>query len=193
MKPPRCQVCQHADRAKIEVQMANGVGIDTLADRFSLHRQALWRHKRFHMTEDQLRRLKLTGYSDPRTDLEALKRTETESLLANLISERVRQARIADAAEADQQWSVASKASGELVRTLKTIGTLLGEIHTGNTTINNQFNLLIDPQWLEIRRAITQALRPHPVALRAVADALQTIEHRPLEKPVEALEAHVIS
>jgi hypothetical protein len=50
---PRCTVCRlpRATRARIEIARLGGVGLDQLAAEFGVHRDAIWRHMRDHVTD----------------------------------------------------------------------------------------------------------------------------------------------
>lgn len=47
----RCQVCNHDEVRRIEALHTSGVSIDKLAEQFNVHRDAVWRHCKSHMTE----------------------------------------------------------------------------------------------------------------------------------------------
>lgn len=170
----RCRICEHPDRKRIELMLANGVASRVTAGRFEVQRDAVWRHGRNHMTAELKAKLKVRGFTDPAVDLKALRRAESESLLSNLIAERARQARLADKAEEAGDTPGATKASMAVVHTLGTIGKLLGELRTGGTTITQ--NILVNPDWHAIRRVLVDTLRPYPEAARNVARALQAFE-----------------
>jgi hypothetical protein len=45
-----CQVCRHPDRWRVELLRAGGASLDSLAVKFSLDRDAIWRHWQKHVT-----------------------------------------------------------------------------------------------------------------------------------------------
>jgi hypothetical protein len=49
---PRCQVCVHKDRYRIECAKVAGRGLDDIAKEFGIHRDALWRHMQRHVTPE---------------------------------------------------------------------------------------------------------------------------------------------
>jgi hypothetical protein len=65
-----------------------------------------------------------------------------------------------------------ARISGQLHRNMEIVGKLLGDLNTG-TTINN---ILIQPQYIELRIGLVNALAPYPEARQAVAAVLHTIE-----------------
>jgi hypothetical protein len=154
---------------------ANGVTHAKVGAQFGISTDSVWRHMRKHVGEDGKARLRIVGASDPKIDLEALKRCESESLLQNLIAERVRLQRLADTAETGGNVGDAVKAARATVEVLALVGKLLGELRTGGTTITTN-TVLLSSSWFELRRVITVALRPHPAAQKAVLDALREHE-----------------
>jgi cytochrome c551/c552 len=48
----RCIVCGHVDRARIEAAKIAGAGLDTIAAKFKVSRDAVWRHCKAHISED---------------------------------------------------------------------------------------------------------------------------------------------
>ena len=49
---PRCQVCRHEDRWRIELLRAGGASFESLATKFSVDRDAIWRHWHQHVTDE---------------------------------------------------------------------------------------------------------------------------------------------
>ncbi|MES1192658.1 MAG: hypothetical protein ABUS47_16475 [Steroidobacter sp.] len=170
-----CKTCAHADRARIELMLANGVNAAQVSRQFNISHYSVWRHWTKHVSDDAKASLVVVGKSDAKIDLDALKRIESESLLQNLITERARLQRIADTCERLANFQDATRASAGIVKILEIAAKYLGELKTGNTTIHNNF--LLSPDWLHLRRVIATALRPHAEAQRAVLAALQSYEH----------------
>ncbi|GLR91362.1 hypothetical protein [Bradyrhizobium iriomotense] len=48
----RCQVCRHPERWRVELLRAGGASLDALADKFSLDRDAIWRHWTKHVSPE---------------------------------------------------------------------------------------------------------------------------------------------
>src|SRR4051812_13130603 len=51
-RQPRCQVCKHEDRWRIELLRAGGASLDSLAAKFSVDRDAIWRHWQRHVSDE---------------------------------------------------------------------------------------------------------------------------------------------
>jgi hypothetical protein len=55
MSRPRkihCQVCDHDERWRIELLRAGGASLDSLATKFGVHRDAIWRHWQKHVSDE---------------------------------------------------------------------------------------------------------------------------------------------
>ena len=67
-----------------------------------------------------------------------------------------------------------SRVAGQLHRNLEITGSLLGDLGSGNTITN----ILIQPQYVEMRVELVRALSPYPDARQAVAQVLHSLEHK---------------
>src|SRR5262249_34385720 len=92
-----CTVCKHRERAGIDLGIARGVSSTALARRYGLHHDAILRHGKNHLPP-QLRAQLIAG-PDLDIDLNKLKETESQSLLANLVAIRHRLFATLDTAE----------------------------------------------------------------------------------------------
>ncbi len=168
-----CKVCEHPDRASIELGLANKVPIRVLGKRYGLSSDSVWRHGQRHMTADLHIQLMTRGRVSP-TDLANLEAIESESLLQNAVASRGRLYGLMDAAEAQGDYKGAAVISGYILKYQDFIARLLGEIRTG--TVNVQQNVLVLPEFHALRTTIMQALRAHPAARADVAAALRALE-----------------
>ncbi|MEZ2219625.1 hypothetical protein [Rhizobium sp. RCC_161_2] len=173
-KGPPCTVCQNRERAAIDLALARKVPFAALARRYKLGSDSLRRHEKNHLPP-QLRAQLLAGPADLPMDLDRLKETESQSLLANIVALRHRLFAMMDRAEEVQDTAGAQRAASQLHRNFELTGKLLGDLSTG-TTINN--NVLISPAYIEMRSELVRALKAHPDAARAVAAVLQGLETR---------------
>lgn len=180
---PACKICEHSQRAEIELALANEVPARIIARRFECHHQAAWRHKKNHMSADLVKRLKISGHDQP-VDLERLRITESEGLLQHLVALRGREYAMLDKVERLCDPGDFAKIDARLHANLTLTAKLLGELKTGAT---NNYNLLImDPQFHRLQVGLRQALRPFPEALKAVDELLQAIdreEAQSVERP----------
>ena len=70
--------------------------------------------------------------------------------------------------------NAATRVHGRLNENLKITGQLVGELNSRAPRVVN--NVLILPQYLELRTSLVRALQPFPEAAQAVAQVLRTIE-----------------
>ena len=170
---PQCTVCGHREHAAIDLGLARGVSLGALARRYRLGHDSIYRHSKNHLPP-QLRAALLAG-PDVDIDLDKLRETESQSLLANLIAIRRRLFASLDTAEEHGDGNMISRVAGQLHHNLEITGKLLGDLGVGSTTINN---VLVMPAYVEMRVELVRALAPFPEARQAVAAVLHTIEHK---------------
>ncbi|MBR1156584.1 hypothetical protein [Bradyrhizobium sp. JYMT SZCCT0428] len=176
-KISKCLTCSHRERAGIDLALARGVSVRALASRYKLSRDTLYRHAKQHLPA-QLRASLIAG-PDLSIDLDKLRETESQSLLANLVNLRGRLFSALDVGEENGDANMVARVAGQLHHNLEITGKLLGDLSTGgSTTINN---VLVLPAYVQMRVSLVDALRPFPEAARAVASVLHTIEHQAAE------------
>lgn len=173
IKGQGCKVCEHPDRASIELGLANRVGIRVLGKRYGLSPDSVWRHGKNHMSADLHAQLFTRGRASP-ADLENLRITESEGLLHNLIGVRSRLWGLMDLCEADGDYRTAASIAGRIDKNIEITARLLGDIHTGSVSVVN--NVLLLPEFHALRTTIMQALRQYPEARASVAAALKSLE-----------------
>jgi hypothetical protein len=170
---PACSVCSHRERAQIDMALARGVSAGALARRYKLGTDSLYRHARNHLPP-QLRASLLAGPDLEGVDLDKLKETESQSLLANLVALRHRLFAALDTAEEFNDAGMLTRVSSQLHANLELTGKLLGDLSAGTTNVN----VLIMPQYVELRVALVQALASFPEARQAVAAVLHQLESK---------------
>ena len=171
---PLCTICKHREAAAINVALARGVSMGAVARRYGVGSDALYRHRKAHMPP-QLKAALIAGPSIEGIDLDKLRETESQSLLANLIALRNRLFAALDAAEENGDGFMVTRVASQLHHNLETTGKLLGDLGIGSTTINN---VLVMPAYVEMRVELVKALAPYPEARQAVAAVLHTLEHK---------------
>jgi hypothetical protein len=170
----RCGCCTHRERAAIDLALARGVSAYALSARYGLSTHCLYRHAKANLPA-QLR-AKLIAGPDLDIDLDKLRTTESQSLLANLVAVRHRLFACLDTAEESGDGGMIAKLAGQLHRNLELVGKLLGSLGVGSTTVNN--NVLIMPAYVELRVGLVEALAPFPEARIAVAEVLHRLEDK---------------
>jgi len=169
----RCRICAHRERAGIDLGLVRGVSVTALSRRYKVSTDSLYRHQKAHLPP-QLRAALIAG-PDLSIDLDKLKETESQSLLANLVALRHRLFASLDVAEEYGDVSMVTRVVGQLHQNLEITGKLLGDLGVGTQNVTN---VLIMPAYVELRVAIVDALRGFPEAAKAVAATLHQIESK---------------
>ena len=177
---PRCTVCDHPDRASIELSLANKVPIRVIGKRYGISHDAVYRHGRNHMSPELHTKLISRGRMTP-VELENLRVTESEGVLQHLVAVRARMYGLMDIAEQQDDYKAAATIGDKIVKNLETTAKLLGDLKTGTVNVTN--NLLVMPEFHALRTSILQALRGHPDARADVIRALQQFQLPDLPEP----------
>jgi len=168
----RCLVCSHREAQNIDLALARGVSVTALSRRYKVSTDSLYRHSSNHLSP--VLRAKLIAGPDIEIDLDKLRETESQSLLANLVGLRHRLFASLDIAEECGDGGMISRIAGQLHHNLELTGKLLGDLGIGVTNVN----VLVMPQYVELRVALVQALASFPEARQAVAAVLHQLESR---------------
>ena len=149
-----CSVCTHPKRAEIDRAILSGESYRAIARRFGLSKDAIRRH-RDHIPSQLARAV------------EAEEAARADDLLGQVQELRDRALRILERAERSQDLQTALRAIREARQCVELLAKLAGELSEAP-----QVNILLSPQWAEIRRTILVALEPFPEARAAVAEVL---------------------
>jgi hypothetical protein len=170
----RCQVCRHPDRWRLELLRAGGASLDSLAAKFGVERDAIWRHWQHHVTDEAK-----AGYLCGPAELATLGERaaiEGDSVLDYLkLCRTVLTGQLAAMTEAGDGRGAAYVA-GQLTRTLEAIARVTGEIgELARSTINiGSVSILTDsPAFARVQATMLRALAPFPDARGAVVMALR--------------------
>lgn len=168
-----CMVCAHEKRHHIELGLVNRVNLKALAARFDVSIHALKRHSANHLSPVQRAAL-LSASRTPEIDLEALRTSESENLLAQLVAQRARLQHHSEFALDIGDVKAAIAAESAIRENLALVGKLLGQLVTRHEVRST--SLLVSPDWLKVRDKLIAALQPFPEASRAVGAALYAME-----------------
>jgi hypothetical protein len=177
-KPSTCAACRHPERERIEALRASGASLESLARKFRVHKDAIWRHWRDHVSAD----LKVQYLAGPAT-IAALKEravAEGGSILDYLgILRSVLMGAITASAEAQSAFTLAAL-SGRLVEVLREIGKLTGEIERLDPGINVTTNIAImsDPRMIDLQSGLLAIARGHPEVRSDLIALLRTLDSR---------------
>jgi hypothetical protein len=166
-------VCSHEARHQIEIGLTHQVPSRVLGQRFNLSHHAILRHAKNHLTP-AMRAAILAAQKPTEIDLDALRTSESEGLLAQLVTQRARLQQQGDLALTlgDVRGCVAVESA--VTANLTLVAKLLGQLVTHHDVRHT--NLLISPDYLKLRQVLLEALRPFPDAARAVGAALHRLE-----------------
>jgi hypothetical protein len=168
-----CTVCEHDKRHQIEIGLTHQVPARVLALRFKLGKDAILRHAKNHLTPTQ-RAAILNAQKPSQIDLDALRVSESEGLLANARAQRAQLQQLAELASELGDVRAAVAAQQAITGNLTFIAKLLGQLV--NVHDVRHTSILLSPDYLRLRAVLLQALRPYPEAARAVGSALHALE-----------------
>lgn len=175
---PRCQVCRHDERWRIELLRAGGASLDSLAGKFGIHRDAIHRHYRDHVSSE----MKASYLAGPvqLQDLATKAAEQGSSVLDHLHAVRViLMGHLASVTEAGD-GRAAAYIAGRLTATLESIARVSGELgdlaksttfHVTNIALVNEH-----PAFMKVQATIMRALSEHPEARAAVVVALRELD-----------------
>lgn len=171
---PRCQVCAHPEKWRIELLKAGGASFDSLAEKFSIERTAIFRHWQRHVTPEA----KASYLAGP-TQLEAIAAkaaAEGDSVLDYLrIVRTTLLGQLAACAEAGDAIG-ASRVANALVGTLERMGKITGELSTLSSMTNINVALVNSPEFADLQARMLRALAPYPEARAAVVAEYREID-----------------
>lgn len=157
--PRTCTICGHADREAIDRALVDGAAFRHIASRYGMSTGALQRHKAEHLPAAMVK------------GKEAKEEAHALDVVRQLRAINGAALAILKESRDNKDNETALKAIDRVQRQIELQAKLLGELKDGPT-----INLVVAPQWLEIRAVILQALKAHPEAGQAVVAALASVE-----------------
>jgi hypothetical protein len=170
-----CSCCTSPHRREIDLALVAGVPCTVIGRRFEVSSDSVQRHAKTHLSAVQRAAL-LTALKPSAIDLEALQRSEGESLLGQLLAQRATLQTYGAAAFEAKQYQAAISAERAVTDNLDLLSKVLGLIITKHEVRST--SLLISPDYLALRHALIEALKPYPEAARAVGAALRSLEDK---------------
>jgi len=153
--PRTCTICNHNKRDEIDTLYIQGSPYRSIAKHFKLSESAAYRHIQ-HL---------------PKTLLKAKEVKEiakADSLLEQLEELQTRTNSVFKKAEKQKDLRTCLAAIREARGNLELIAKLVGELNEEKT-----INIHLNPEWIEIRTSILNALTPFPEARLALAEVLE--------------------
>jgi hypothetical protein len=158
--PRRCTVCFHEARDEIDAALSAGRAISDISAKQGVSSDSLKRHKANHLLPEM--REKLSEDPDLR-DVDVL--AEMRDLYSRMKGhlERV---------EETDNWQAIKAFHSEARQDLELLAKLIGQLDE-----RPQVNILVSPEWLELRAVIVGALEPHGEARGAVLRAIEGVSN----------------
>jgi hypothetical protein len=171
-----CTVCRHPHRALIEAAKVAGVSGDIIAEKYSVGRDALYRHMRNHVSEED----RASYIADiPLKELAAKAAEEGMSLIGYFSIVRSTLMQQFQLAASLNDRNATATIGRALVEVLREIGKLTGELLSVSGSVNitnNNIAFVQSPAFARIQASLLQALAPFPDARAAVVDALRALD-----------------
>jgi len=153
--PRRCSVCTHPKRDSIDKAIVAGTPYRAIACQFDVGREAVRRHAEKH----------LPAMLAKAHNVEEVARAD--DLLAQVRVLKDKAVTILDKAEKTGKLRTALSGIREARECLSLLAKLLGELDE-----SPKVNILLSPQWIELRKVILMVLEPYPEARVQLAEVL---------------------
>ena len=153
--PRTCTVCSNPERGAVDWALVAGAAFPALAAKYRVSEDALGRHKANHLPAALAKAQ------------EAEEVAHADDLLGKVRDLQGRALAILDKAEDAGDLRTALGAIREARGNLELLAKLLGELD------ERPVNVLVSPEWLELRMVIVGALEPYAEARGAVLRALE--------------------
>ncbi len=154
--PRKCTVCTHPDREAIDAALVEGGAFPALVAKYRVSKDSLSRHKTNHLPAKLV-------MAQAAEDV-----AQADGLLEQVRALQGRAYGILDKADGAGDLRTALGAIREARSNLELLAKLLGELDDRPTV-----NVLISPEWLELRAVIVGALEPYAEARGAVLRAIE--------------------
>jgi hypothetical protein len=177
--PGTCQVCNHRDRDLIDLKLATGQSLRSLAVEVGIHYDAIRRHSMAHLSASQRASL-LTSMRPDDFDLEKLTKDENRALLANLVALRARMYADAERCRASGGHGAVIAYERTGLKALELGAKVLGSIVARSEVVHSHITVSAD--YLKLKRVLIEVLRPYPEIAAQVAAALEKLESDDAEK-----------
>ncbi len=156
--PRKCTICAHPEHEAIGAAIVTGTPYRDIACQYGVGREAVRRHK------DHIAPAVAKAH-------EAGEVAEADRLLSTVRD--LLQAAIGTITQAEHADELRTKLAAirEARETAKLLLEVNGRLQTAPT-----FNIIMAPEWVEVRTVVLQALSPYPDARLAVAGALEKVD-----------------
>jgi hypothetical protein len=173
---PRCTICVHVERSRIEHLMAAGASKRAVAERFNVSADAAWRHFARHVSP-AMKAASVVKALRPGVELEALVTEEANGLLHHLQNIRQKLYYSFDSAVEAGDRNATAILAGRLLENLRFLSELTGRLQKYATPNNvTTINILASPTFLNLQTKLIAALAPYPDARRAVVQSFRELD-----------------
>jgi hypothetical protein len=155
MSPQPCTVCTHRERATIDTDLVGGQPDKRVAAVYGIGAASVRRHRLNHIPKFLVKAQETREVS------------RAGDLLAQIEAIQAKTLRILLDADRAGDKRTALYAIKEARNNLELMAKLAGELRTGTTV-----NILVMPEWIDLRTQILNAVDPYPEAKRAIAEVV---------------------
>ena len=157
--PRRCTICSHKNIEEINKELVNGKPFRDIAGQFNISKSALERHKAKHLPGDLIKSKRIE---------EVVQADNIVERLINLTNETMQ---IYNEVKKIKDYDLALKAIARAEKQAELQAKLLGELQQEGAV-----NLIMAPEWIELRQVILRAVEPFPEAGEAIVEAVGRID-----------------
>lgn len=154
--PRTCTICEHPEREEIDRALVGETSNLSVSSLFGVSESAVRRHKGNHLPAKLVLAEKAAEVAD------------ADNLLDQVGDLQRRTMAVLEAAEASHEHRTALSAIREARGNLELLAKLIGQLDE-----RPQINVLVSPEWLELRTVIVGALDAHPDARESVLRAIE--------------------
>jgi hypothetical protein len=185
-----CTICKAEHRYEIELALVSGVSTRAVAKKYSVSRDAAWRHLTNHVPPE--RRAQLVAGPMQLADLAEKATSEGISLIDYLALIRsTLMARFLAAADCGDNQNTAML-GGRLTECLRLVAQVSGELSKATAGITNNTLVLNSPFVADLQSMLLRTLAPFPEARQAVIEGLEDLSRRALPDAAPPLIGQVI-
>jgi hypothetical protein len=162
----------HERRAEIELDLARGMSVRKVAEKYKVSKDAAQRHKA--TIPASMKAAAVADMLRPGADIEELYSQESRGLLGNILKQRGRLMRLQDEADDEDDANMVRLLATEIRKNLELSAKLHGQIQ--QHIVTTHVNLLVQPEYLQFRAGILHILRGFPEARAALSEFLHRSE-----------------
>jgi len=150
-----CMVCIHDNREEIDKALLAKVTYRNIQKQYGVNISTLSRHKKDHLPKELIKSEKLKEIA------------KSDTLIEQVQTLKNRAEDILDKVEQQGSHTIALQAIKEIRSIIELLAKIQGEIQTG-VTIN------LNPEWIELRTVIINAVEQYPEAKKAILKAIDS-------------------